>query len=62
MSSPVTGIGGFANDSISKKVIMNGNTSAATAAQVANNTNSERIKYVFLREHEHMHHLEYVNV
>ena len=44
------------NNSNSKKVVINGNAATTTAAQVANDTNSERIKYVYVREHEHMHH------
>ena len=62
MTSPVTGTGGSANNSNSKKVMINNSDAAATAAQVANDTNSEGIKCVFIREHEHMHHLEHVNV
>ena len=53
---PGLGTDGSANNTNSKKVIVNGNATATTAAQVANDTNSERIKYVYVREHEHMHH------
>ena len=55
-TSPGPGPEGSANNTNSKKVIINGNAAATTAAQVANDTNSERIKYVYVREHEHMHH------
>ena len=55
-ASPGPGTEGSANNTNSKKVIINGNAAATTAAQVANDTNSERIKYVYVREHEHMHH------
>ena len=55
-TSPGLGTDGSANNTNSKKVIVNGNATATTAAQVANDTNSERIKYVYVREHEHMHH------
>ena len=60
MTSPVTGTGGSANNSNSKKVIINSHAAVGAAAQDANYTNSERIKCVFVREHKHMHHLEYV--
>ena len=63
MTSPVTGTGGSANNSNSKKVIIYSNAAVAAVAQVANYTNSEWIKCLFVREHEHMHHLEYyVNI
>lgn len=55
-TSPGPGTEGSVNNTNSKKVIINGNATATTAAQVANDTNSERIKYVYVREHEHMHH------